>query len=118
MNLDMVITLKIIASKSLLSISDRASTLKKVVICNSKEMNIKKGPLNSTAVTKQSRTAQDELNTESPYKVLEAVISNYSIIVGRISSTTCRNISALTNNGDSGVLDLNNDQDILLPSLS
>ncbi|CAF1462164.1 unnamed protein product [Rotaria sordida] len=97
---------------------DCASTPQNVVNCNSKDLNIEKGPLSSSTITKSSTTPHDELNTEAVYKKLDAAISSCSPIVGRISSINDRNISSFTSNGGSLALDIDDDQVILLPSLS
>ncbi|CAF4872340.1 unnamed protein product, partial [Rotaria sp. Silwood1] len=97
---------------------DRASTPKNIVNCDSKELNIKKGPLSSSTITKISTTPHDELNTAAAYKILEAAISSCNPIVERISSITDRNISSFTSNGGSVALDIDDDQVTLPPSLS
>ncbi|CAF2629173.1 unnamed protein product [Rotaria sp. Silwood2] len=97
---------------------DRTSTPTKMVVSNSKEINIEKGPLNSTTIPKDSVTTQNQLDTEAVYKQLEDVISSCTPIVGRISSTNSRKMSSIINNDGSVVLDAKDDENVPPPSSS
>ncbi len=88
-----------------------------MVHSESKNSKTKKGPLNSSIITKHGITTRDESSTEAAYKKLEAVISSCSPIVGRTSSTTDPNISSTANDGGSVVLDPEK-QAVLPPPLS